>query len=369
MTEVARTNMQFAGADPIEEENLSDGAAFLQADDGVPTVEDDVAPAVPEPVPTANTDPEQETAAVPAEGATPPVESAETPPVETEAAADVPAEAPEDVDPDGGASVPSFRLAQESARRRTAEARVQEMEDYLNSLQQQPAATQPQQPAQQDVPAATPEGTSEDAAALGELSIDFGDNAKQMFDKALDGDIDTANQLFSDMVNEAATKAAQAAIAASPAASGQQDVSVAVEQQLQYNNMRNDEMVVIESLEQQVTAFNPNSPDFNKDLVNETLAIQNAYVQQNFTPADAMKRAASMTLAAHGITVAAAPVPASDANSAQVQRNVAANNQQPPIVPVGAGNKVPDVDISAMSEEEFDALPEATIARLRGDFA
>jgi hypothetical protein len=64
----------------------------------------------------------------------------------------------------------------------------------------------------------------------------------------------------------------------------------------------------------------------------------------------------------------AAAKPGTSQRSAAVQRNLKANAQQPPTVPAGGGGQQPEIDISRLTEEEFDALPDAVIARLRGDF-
>ena len=47
-----------------------------------------------------------------------------------------------------------------------------------------------------------------------------------------------------------------------------------------------------------------------------------------------------------------------------------AAKSQPPKQPArreGSKTKFDEVDVDQLSEEEFDALPEATLARLRGD--
>jgi hypothetical protein len=55
-----------------------------------------------------------------------------------------------------------------------------------------------------------------------------------------------------------------------------------------------------------------------------------------------------------------------------VKKNVEASNAQPPKLNQGeSGGKSSSemVDVNKLTDEEFDALPEATRARLRGDLA
>jgi len=52
-----------------------------------------------------------------------------------------------------------------------------------------------------------------------------------------------------------------------------------------------------------------------------------------------------------------------------IRKKVAAANSQPPQLPgdAGASRGEPSIDLNTLSQEEFDALPEATLQRLRGD--
>ena len=117
--------------------------------------------------------------------------------------------------------------------------------------------------------------------------------------------------------------------------------------------------------------------------MDETIALQNAYLNMpnaKYTRAEAMDKAASVAMMTRGIAapadISAAgtrqsaedAAPAPEQKKAAVERNVAAQNQQPPAMPsAGSTNVEPTIDISTLTEEEFEALPEATLARLRGD--
>jgi hypothetical protein len=374
----------FAGADPIEDENLGNYGEYF--DNPAPV---SGAPAA-EVVPPAVADTAGDTGAPPVEGAsadpaapaaaptdTPPTGEPVGDPQPAEPAAASPADPeitppPEPVAGESGAegaepqetSVPSYRLAQEAARRRQAEAHAQDMERQLQDAQQQvQRQVQPQVP---QVPVQPVEQTQLPAAS----ALDLGDDPKQMFDKVLDGDLDSATALFTDMMRKA-TVQQQAPAAAGQAGPTPEDVQAVVEQKVQAMQLREAEIAVIVGLEQKYEVFDPNSGSFDKDLVDETLALKATYEARHFTPADAMERASMMVLNMNGIATAVptAPLnPAQAPNPAAVKRNVDALNATPPQMPVGAQQGgIPEIDINSLSQEDFEALPEATIARLRGD--
>ena len=248
--------------------------------------------------------------------------------------------------------IPKARLDQEAARRRAAENRLKEIQSKMN----------------------TGENTAmETKRELEELALDFGDTPKQMFDKILDGDIDTANELFSSILRKAATSAAQA---------GYNQARGEIGEVVQQRNYQEAEGDVIARLESEYDFFNPGSEAFSTDAVNETLALQQGFLTQGYTPADAMQVAADYYVRVHRPDLlqpqsapqaeqkAPAPAPASN-RTKEVKRNLDANRQQPPSVPTSGGNETVTndlPDIMTLSEEEIDALPEATIKRLRGDF-
>jgi hypothetical protein len=350
----------FAGADKIEDEDLGNFGEYFDNPPPVPG-------ATPEVVPPVEVAPE--VAAEPPVEEAPPAElAAEEPPVDpatAEAAPEIepppPVETEEEADQQE-TSVPSYRLAQEAARRRQAESYAQDMERQLQDAQQQL-----QQQVQPPVPQVPTEQPPQAAAAP--QPIDLGDDPKQMFDKVLDGDLDKATQLFTDMMQKAT--AAQQQPVQQANIPTPEDMKAVVAQQVHEMSMREAELSVIETLESKYEVFNPNSANFNKDLVDETLMLKNTYVGQSYTPADAMERASAMVLNMNGIATATPTAPANPAavpNTAAVKRNVDALNAQPPQMPAGAQQQgVPEININNLSQEDFEALPEATIARMRGD--
>lgn len=370
----------FAGADAIEEENLGNFGEYFDNPPparGAPASE--VEPSTSENPPSdtgqqgldgAATDPApsapapQDTAA----GSEPVGDQESAEPAPDAGAAPETDETTEQVEGQSVAesTVPSYRLAQEAARRRQAEEYAREMERRL-----QAAEAAAQQQVQPQVPPVSTEQPAQAPAPTPTESFDLGDDPKQMFDKVLDGDLDKATQLFTDMMQKAANQQQ----AQQPAANvpTPEDMKAVVEQQVQEMSLRQAELAVIDTLEKTYDVFDPTSTKFNKDLVDETLLLKNTYVGQHYTPADAMQRASAMVLNMNGIATAQPTAPANPAavpDSKAVKRNVDALNAQPPSLPAGAQQQgTPEMDITKLTEEEFDALPEATVARMRGDLA
>jgi hypothetical protein len=101
--------------------------------------------------------------------------------------------------------------------------------------------------------------------------------------------------------------------------------------------------------------------------------FQSAYLNQGYLPAEAVRRAANAAVRVvrpELLTETAEPKAAVKTRKTNVKGNVEASNAQPPKMNQGeSGGKTSSemVDITKLTDEEFDALPEATRARMRGD--
>jgi hypothetical protein len=330
-----------AGAEAIEAEDLSQGVEALGLDNPDPSAPPAVEPEVePEGGPTELPPEEEPVAAAPVEGA--PVAVVE--PVEGEA----PAEPAPVEEPPKNIMIPKERLDQETQRRRAAENRLEQIQKGVQ---------------QGDTPTDT-------QRQLEEMDIDLGDSPKQMFDTLLDGNLDQANELFSSMLKKAAQSAAQTGYE-----QARNDMGSVVDS----SNQKSAEQLVILDLEASHGFFRPGDDSYDNAAVQDTVAMQEGFIGQGYTRADAMQKAADYTLKMRAVThpdqvvtapVAPAPAAAPAATPAEVKRNVDAATQQPPSVSTGRSNPViSDLpDISTLSMEEIDALPEATMRRLRGDY-
>jgi hypothetical protein len=316
-----------AGAEPIE-----DVPATATVDRGdTPTAEPETLETAP-PEPTVEETPnEAETATSEAETATGEKEPTSENAVESETEAEAPQKP---------FQIPKSRLDKEIARKKALQNQVEDLQRQLDANKHTPG--------QQT-----------------EFVFEAGDDPKKMFDKVLEGDLDTANTLFSDMV----TKAVQAGIQTATA-----NIDSRVADQVQSVNRAQTEAEVAEELENSYEIFRVDSEEYDDALVGETLAIRDSFVARGYEPADAMRQAADYVIKVNKPellqeqTTETAP-PQQTRNPQAVEKNVAAANQQPPSLPTSTqGSKAPpEVDISNLSDEEFAALPQATLARLRGD--
>lgn len=137
--------------------------------------------------------------------------------------------------------------------------------------------------------------------------------------------------------------------------------------------------LTVEKLEAEYPALNPDSETYDDTLVEFVLAKQQALMQKERMGASAaLARAATEVMARFGASPAQVPEkglkqPVEDRKGQQVKKNLEAAKRQPPnLKDTGVdsdklGEKALP-DITNMSYDEFDALPESTKAKLRGDF-
>lgn len=137
----------------------------------------------------------------------------------------------------------------------------------------------------------------------------------------------------------------------------------------------------IARLEADHTALNPESADYDADLVELVLSKQRAMIQsEGLSPSTALFRAATTVMSRFGRS--AEPVAEqkglsaqqlADRKQEQVKKNLDTASRQPASMK-GAGldsdkgGAALTPDINSMTQEEFRALPASTLAKLRGDF-
>ena len=133
-------------------------------------------------------------------------------------------------------------------------------------------------------------------------------------------------------------------------------------------------------MESKYPMFDQYSSDYNQELTQEVLSLRDAFMAQGTTPADSLEKAVNFVVKSNSIETAEekatldAPAPKQSQDQVakkrkEVSKKLKAAETQPPDMPGESssahGEKV--VDISSMTDDEFNALPEATLKRLRGD--
>ena len=127
--------------------------------------------------------------------------------------------------------------------------------------------------------------------------------------------------------------------------------------------------------------FDEKSKAYDKDLTNEVMELRDAFIYQGYGAADSLAKATEVTLLSkkpellQGETAPAVdPAPTltkavqEKKQKATVKKKVEASQAQPPEMKGESAKNKKVVDINVMSDDEFRALPEDTLRRLRGDF-
>ena len=135
-------------------------------------------------------------------------------------------------------------------------------------------------------------------------------------------------------------------------------------------------------IEETFPVLNENHADFSKELATEVMELRDAFIVQGYEPADSLAKATEYTLAAkhpdllQGSDEVAA-VQTSEQNKAVVEKRkktavkkkLQASQSQPPKMKGESTSKRKGVaDVNVLSDDEFGALPEDTLRRMRGDF-
>lgn len=133
------------------------------------------------------------------------------------------------------------------------------------------------------------------------------------------------------------------------------------------------------AMEEAYPVFDRNSEAFNEDVTNEVVELRDMFMQGGYDVVDALSKAVKYVVKDHDLDQAqeSAPSLAGKAQKsdelanrrAQVSRKLKAADAQPPELPGESSSMHGEkgLDLSTMTEEEFAALPEATLKRLRGD--
>ena len=135
-------------------------------------------------------------------------------------------------------------------------------------------------------------------------------------------------------------------------------------------------------LEDNFPVFNRNSDQYNEDYTQEVIDLRDAFIVKGENPVAALTKAAKFVLREYDLVDMGEPAAAPSLSAetaprldevakkrAEVSRKLKAAESQPPEMPgessSARGEK--SLDIASMTEDEFNALPEATLRRLRGD--
>jgi len=132
-------------------------------------------------------------------------------------------------------------------------------------------------------------------------------------------------------------------------------------------------------LERSFPVFDKNSSEYSEEMTNEVIELRDAFMIKGENAVAALSKAARFVVNDNGLvgdepapTLAGKQAPTEDEvakKRKEVSKKLKAADAQPPELPgeSSAARGEKSFDVSSMTEEEFDALPEATLKRLRGD--
>ena len=153
----------------------------------------------------------------------------------------------------------------------------------------------------------------------------------------------------------------------------QQNVNATVDQTVNQTKQGMEIEDVAEELARKYPTLDPEAKEFNEGYIEEVIELRDAFIGKGYEPADALIRSVKYIVADHNIPESGTTTqPQQDElakKRAQVAAKLEAAEQQPPDL-VGEGSSTKGqsaVDIATLSDDEFAALPAATLARLRGD--
>jgi len=127
--------------------------------------------------------------------------------------------------------------------------------------------------------------------------------------------------------------------------------------------------------------FNEKSKTYDEKLTNEVMELRDAFIYQGYGAADSLAKATEVTLLSKkpellqgdGTNVSDPAPKLTQAvqekkAKATVKKKVEASQSQPPQMKGESTQNKKVVDINVLSDDEFGALPEETLRRMRGDF-
>ena len=286
-------------------------------------------------------------------------EVAEAEEVEKEAAVEEKAEIKEEEEkPEKEAPhmIPKSRLDNQIQKTRELEESKIRMEEQMKFLQAQIKA--------QSEKAEEKPQTPEEAAP----AYDYGAKYKQMQELTLEGEADKAAEVFQEILSHQQTDMASQM---------NKQIADTYEQNRDKENTQaelaqaaNEIIVDYPELDiQNETTFDSQLTGEINELMTALTTIPDAEGRPKYSPAQALKQAVAMrmppkTEEPQELGTDTAP------ETGNIAKKVEAANKQAPKLPGDRGTshgKAPRIDPLSMTEEDFDALPPSTLARLRGD--
>ena len=246
--------------------------------------------------------------------------------------------------------IPKARLDTQIAKTRDLEHENIRIQEQLRIMQEQMNQIQNPVQAEPEVP-----------------KFDYAAKSEQMNEAILEGEKDQAATILQEILQEQRKDI-------------ESNIMQNVEQTIGMNSreiqMKQELESTTKQLEQDYPQFNPENADiYDQEVVDNVNRLMTAYTYMKdnqgyamYTPASALQEAVKTLV---GVPqTAEAESKAQPQPKANLKKKIQASNQQPPELRGDSGadhGTEKTMDVFAMPEDEFDALPASTIRKLRGD--
>jgi len=150
------------------------------------------------------------------------------------------------------------------------------------------------------------------------------------------------------------------------------EVQTKMGQTVNQNQEQVDLQTKAAQLESIYPMLNQADPSFDQDKTNEVLELRDAYMTQGYLSADALQKSVDLLMQKPTVQEAQKVDPVQKEITqkkkiANTNKKIEAAEKQPPAMK-GQNRSDKKVDVNTLSTEEFAALPDETLRRMRGDF-
>ena len=204
---------------------------------------------------------------------------------------------------------------------------------------------------------------AEKAAEEAPEAYDFDAKEDEYMDAVLDGDKDKAKAIRKEIRQAQRTQI-------------ETELTKDIESKVTRSSTETAIRDAASAIEEAFPIFDSSSSEYNKELTDEVNKYMTGFISAGQNPVEALEEATTYVLQKNNMldSSTVADVPALGQSKEQkkrseVSKKLKAADAQPPELPgessAAKGEKA--LDVNNMTPEEFDALPEATLKRIRGD--
>jgi hypothetical protein len=243
--------------------------------------------------------------------------------------------------------IPVKRLNKEIEKRKKAEQDFESLQSKLQELENK--LNQNNEPKQEAAKEQEPE----------QPKIDLNAEMAEAFNDMLDGDVEKASAKMAELIQNVQKQAAEEARRTATEEFTTNSFRTAAEQAL-----KNEADRIVNTYPE----LNQNSDNFDQGIMDDMVRQRDIYISAGFSPSDALKEAESIMQLKYSLGKTQEPEPSPKPAPKPSHKNIQAAAVTPPKTTGSTDAETKPKSVMEMSEAEFDALTEAELAQLRGDY-